>query len=116
MLPSFTKPSNTEAAESLVPSIPGGGLTHRFLSSLDNKWPIPTISLLQYVFEGDNRGDAGIFVALLNRVLKLNLQSEFTSQLYGGHPNIWSKESLNQKVGSRVYSGRRMTRVCLDEE
>jgi len=47
---------------------------------LDSKWPIPTISLLQYVFEGDNRGYAGTFVALLNRVLKLDLQSEFTFQ------------------------------------
>lgn len=102
--------------ESLVPSIPGGGLTYRFLSSLDNKWPIPTISLLQYVFEGDNRGDAGIFVALLNRVLKLNLQSEFTSQFYGRYPNVCPKESLSQKVGSKVYSGRRMTRLCLDKE
>lgn len=116
MLPSFTKPSNTEATESLVPSILGGGLTYRFLSSLDNKWPIPTISLLQYVFEGDNRGDAGILVALLNRVLKLNLQSEFNYQFYGVYPHATLQESSSQKVGSRAYSARRMTRLCMDKE
>lgn len=89
LLPSFTTP-NAEAKEPPVPPIPGGGLTYRFLSSLDSKWPIPTLSLMQYVFEGDNRADAGIFVALLNRVLKLNLQSEFTSQFHGRYSNRWA--------------------------
>jgi len=96
--------------------MPGGGLTYRLLSSLDNQWPIPIISVLQYVFEGDNRGDASIFVALLNRVLKLNLQSEFTSQFCGGYSDATPQESSSQKVGSRVYLGRRMTSLCLDEE
>lgn len=85
MLPSFTEPPNTEAKELPVPSVPGGGLTSSILSSLDSKWPIPTISLLQFAFEGDNRGDAGIFVALLNRVLKLNLQSEFSAPFNRGY-------------------------------
>jgi len=37
---------------------------------------------LQYVIEGANRGDADMLVALMNCVLELNAQDEFTSYLW----------------------------------
>jgi proteasome assembly chaperone 2 len=43
-----------------IPLIPGGGLTRRLLAALSappNGAP-PTAALLQFVLEGDNRGDA----------------------------------------------------------
>ncbi|CAG7846171.1 Proteasome assembly chaperone 2 {ECO:0000256/PIRNR:PIRNR010044} [Serendipita indica DSM 11827] len=57
-----------------VPVIPGGGLARRILSSLSTA-NIPTLAILQFVMEGDNRGDAGMMVAVLNRVLDLDLQA-----------------------------------------
>ncbi|PPQ62923.1 hypothetical protein CVT24_006163 [Panaeolus cyanescens] len=52
-----------------LPFIPGGGLTRRILGSLPSEWSIPTASLLQFVIEGDNRLDAGLFASVVIKVL-----------------------------------------------
>ncbi|KAF8919886.1 PAC2 family-domain-containing protein [Mucidula mucida] len=54
--------------ESPVPFIPGGGLTRRILSSLPPSWPIPTVSLLQFVLEGDNKADAQMLASVVAQV------------------------------------------------
>ncbi|PVF98952.1 hypothetical protein CPB86DRAFT_757524 [Serendipita vermifera] len=66
--------SNTKDSSSDIPFIPGGGLTRRVLNTLGESWKIPFVVLLQFVFEGDNRGDAGMMVALINRLLDLKLE------------------------------------------
>jgi len=71
-LKSETEPAQTKDGD--IPFIPSGGLTRRMLQSLGPDWPIPTFALLHFVFEGDNRGDAGMLVALVNEVFELKLQ------------------------------------------
>jgi hypothetical protein len=71
-LRSETEPVQTKDGD--IPFIPSGGLTRRMLQSLGPDWPIPTFALLHFVFEGDNRGDAGMLVALVNQVFELKLQ------------------------------------------
>jgi len=76
-IPEYTSPlqhlqSNKD--EGSVPFIPGGGLTRRFLSSIlrpktTKAWAIPTVSLLQFVVEGDNRADANLLAAVVAKVL-----------------------------------------------
>jgi proteasome assembly chaperone 2 len=68
--------ANTKDSTSDVPFMPGGGLTRRVLNSLGENWKVPFVVLLQFVFEGDNRGDAGMMVALVNRLLDLKLERE----------------------------------------
>ncbi|KAG8796677.1 hypothetical protein FRC17_007969, partial [Serendipita sp. 399] len=53
--------SGEEADPTFVPFIPGGGLTRRMLSlTASSEWAIPTLAILQFVMEGDNRADAGM--------------------------------------------------------
>lgn len=54
---------------SSVPFIPGGGLTRRILSSLPNGWDIPVVSVLQFVSEGDNSGDARLLAAVVSKAI-----------------------------------------------
>lgn len=73
-----SEPTDTKA----VPPIPGGGLTRRMLTSLESgtgnvekgTWTIPIVTILQYVFEGDNRGDAGMLLAIINKALDLQIK------------------------------------------
>ncbi|KAG8809742.1 hypothetical protein FRC19_005037 [Serendipita sp. 401] len=77
-LPDYLQTEAAKAKEGegdTVPFIPGGGLTRRMLSSIGPEWKIPTLAILQFVMEGDNRGDSGMQVALLNRLLQLHIQS-----------------------------------------
>jgi proteasome assembly chaperone 2 len=60
------QPSGTASED---PFIPGGGLTRRILTSLGAEWQIPTVALLQFVLEGDNRPDARIMATVVARVL-----------------------------------------------
>lgn len=57
------------ANEGSIPFIPGGGLSRRYLSSLPTGWTTPTIGLLHFVVEGDNRADANLFAAIVAKVL-----------------------------------------------
>lgn len=69
--PVMQHPETTAATnEGPVPFIPGGGLTRRLLSSLPVGWNIPTICLLQFVVEGDNRGDAHMLAVITAKVLQ----------------------------------------------
>jgi len=53
-----------------VPFIPGGGIARRLLSSIPNSWQIPTVCLLQYTMEGDNRPDAQLLATVAAKVLE----------------------------------------------
>ncbi|KAF9049932.1 PAC2 family-domain-containing protein [Panaeolus papilionaceus] len=57
-----------------LPFIPGGGITRRILGSLPSQWGIPTASLLQFVVEGDNRADAGLFASAVAMALGRQLE------------------------------------------
>ncbi|KAG6369546.1 PAC2 family-domain-containing protein [Boletus reticuloceps] len=52
-----------------VPFIPGGGITYRLLSSIPDSWQIPTVGLLQYAMEGDNRLDAQLLATVAAKAL-----------------------------------------------
>jgi hypothetical protein len=92
---SETEPVQTKDGD--IPFIPSGGLTRRILQSLGPDWPIPTFALLHFVFEGDNRGDAGMLVALVNQVLDLKLQSEFCLCVL--HFLTYVQKSRSRRVG-----------------
>ncbi|KAG6900494.1 hypothetical protein C0993_009804 [Termitomyces sp. T159_Od127] len=66
-----------------VPFIPGGGLTRRIMASLPPNWNIPTASLLQFVLEGDNRGDARLLAAVVAKVIGHDV-------LEWQQPNSWN--------------------------
>jgi proteasome assembly chaperone 2 len=73
-IPPYTSPVSQHPhlptpSEPDIPFIPGGGLTHRILSSLPSPWPIPVAALLQFVIEGDNRSDASLFAMVVSKVL-----------------------------------------------
>ncbi|KAI0266802.1 PAC2 family-domain-containing protein [Gloeopeniophorella convolvens] len=76
-IPKYTSPvpQHPGAAqnEGPIPFIPGGGLTRRILSSLPETWSVPTISILQFVLEGDNRYDASLLAAVAAKVLSLQI-------------------------------------------
>ena len=83
-IPPYTFSSPQSAVnDAAIPFIPGGGLTRRILSSIPPQWPIPTASLLQFVLEGDNRTDAGLFAAAVAKVVGLNSSENWTQ------PNSW---------------------------
>ena len=75
--------SQNGVKDTAIPFIPGGGLTRRILSSIPSRWPIPTASLLQFVLEGDNRTDAGLFATAVAKVVGLHLPENWTQ------PNSW---------------------------
>lgn len=71
-IPAYTSPVpqhiHDDGSEPPAPFIPGGGLTRRIISSLPPSWPIPTVSLLQFVLEGDNKADAQMFASVIAQV------------------------------------------------
>jgi proteasome assembly chaperone 2 len=75
-IPVYTSPvlqhPQATTNEGSIPFIPGGGLTRRFLSSLPSAWTIPTVSLLQFVVEGDNRADANLLAVVTAKVLAVD--------------------------------------------
>ena len=76
LIPEYTSPVPQRPQPSLnedsIPFIPGGGLTRRLLSSIPAGWSIPTVSLLQFVVEGDNRADANLLAVVAAKVLGFN--------------------------------------------
>ncbi|KIJ68149.1 hypothetical protein HYDPIDRAFT_83335 [Hydnomerulius pinastri MD-312] len=76
----------TESDSSAVPFIPGGGLARRILSSVPSSWQIPTVCLLQYVMEGDNRADAHLLALVVAKVLEKSVPTpEWTQPTSWGH-------------------------------
>jgi len=72
-IPPYSSPLSrdlrSEGSSWLVPFIPGGGIAHRLLSSIPNSWQIPTVCLLQYAMEGDNRPDAQLLATVAAKAL-----------------------------------------------
>ena len=108
-LKSETEPAQTKDGD--IPFIPSGGLTRRMLQSLGPDWPIPTFALLHFVFEGDNRGDAGMLVALVNEVFELKLQRKLCLCVF--HFLTYVQKSRSQRAGKRDCLVPVMTVVCL---
>ncbi|KAF8737391.1 hypothetical protein AX14_012891 [Amanita brunnescens Koide BX004] len=74
-IPTYSSPVSQHPRagdDTSIPFIPGGGLTRRILSSLPKNWSIPTATLLQFVSEGDNRGDAHLLAAAVAKVLDID--------------------------------------------
>lgn len=75
-IPKYTSPvmqhPQATTNEGSIPFIPGGGLTRRFLSSLPSTWATPTVSLLQFVVEGDNRADANLLAVVTAKVVGMD--------------------------------------------
>ncbi|KAG7446322.1 uncharacterized protein BT62DRAFT_1075904 [Guyanagaster necrorhizus] len=71
-IPKYSSPvpqwPQDENDEPDIPFIPGGGLTRRTLASLPREWIIPTVALLQFVLEGDNRADAHMLAIVATKV------------------------------------------------
>ncbi|KAF5370560.1 hypothetical protein D9758_001882 [Tetrapyrgos nigripes] len=70
MSPIPQKPGNGD--ESIVPFIPGGGLTRRLLSSTPKSWTIPTAALLRFALDGDNRADAMSLAAITAQIIGIS--------------------------------------------
>ncbi|KAI9569646.1 PAC2 family-domain-containing protein [Boletus coccyginus] len=72
-IPPYSSPLSrdlrSEGSSWHVPFIPGGGIAHRLLSSIPNSWQIPTVCLLQYAMEGDNRPEAQLLAAVAAKAL-----------------------------------------------
>ncbi|KAG9316605.1 PAC2 family-domain-containing protein [Chiua virens] len=67
-----------------VPFIPGGGIAHRLLSSIPDSWQIPTVFLLQYAMEGDNRLDAQLLATVVAKALGATIIPTWTQ------PTAWA--------------------------
>ncbi|KLO19520.1 hypothetical protein SCHPADRAFT_918582 [Schizopora paradoxa] len=65
-----------ETSSTDAPFIPGGGLTRRILSTLSSTdstiTHVPTACILQFVLEGDNRGDAVYFARAVAELLSID--------------------------------------------
>lgn len=72
-----------------VPFIPGGGLTRRILSSVPEKWSTPVLSLLQFVFEGDNRADAQLLASVVSKVFDALPTDKRGSEIDWKQPKSW---------------------------
>ncbi|KIM69806.1 hypothetical protein SCLCIDRAFT_13164 [Scleroderma citrinum Foug A] len=79
-VPQFVHPDQDLSGD---PFIPGGGLTRRILSSIPDSWKIPTVCLLQYVMEGDNRSDAHLLAAVAAKILNANVTSWIQPTTWG---------------------------------
>ena len=71
-----------EGTESLmprpaIPIVPGGGLTRRLLSAFSTglEKPIPIAAIVQFVVEGDNRGDAEFFARTTSHVVGIEVDN-----------------------------------------
>jgi len=76
--------------EEAIPFIPGGGLTRRILSSFPQKWSTPVISLLQFVFEGDNRADAQLLASVVSKLLYALPTDKRASEIDWKQPKSWN--------------------------
>jgi len=93
-LPQYTFSDSVK--DSVIPFIPGGGLTWRILNSLPPQWPVPTASLLRFVSEGDNRIDAALFAAAVAQVLGLSIE-------HWTQPNSWRQGLFGAPHDGTLY-------------
>ncbi|KAJ4476950.1 PAC2 family-domain-containing protein [Lentinula edodes] len=88
-IPKYTSPvpqkpgANNDGSQ--VPFIPGGGITHRMLSSLPKTWSIPLAVLLRFALDGDNRADAHSLASIVAQVMGIDITSIQWKQ-----PESWS--------------------------
>lgn len=79
-----------EGSAGAVPFIPGGGLTRRILSSFPQKWSTPVLSLLQFVFEGDNRVDAQLLASVVSKLFDTLPLDNGPSEIDWKQPKSWN--------------------------
>lgn len=73
-----------------VPFIPGGGLTRRILSSFPQNWSTPVLSLLQFVFEGDNRADAQLLASVVSEMFDALPADDKVTEINWKQPKSWN--------------------------
>lgn len=73
-----------------APFTPGGGLTRRILSSFPQGWPTPTMSLLRFVSEGDNRGDAQFLASVVSKLFDEPSAANGASNIEWKQPRSWN--------------------------
>lgn len=73
----------------------------RLLSDMNSRdWLIPTVALVQYVLEGDNRGDAHLMASVLTKVL--GLESKKTESGWK-EPSSWKQGLFGTGFDSTLY-------------
>lgn len=73
-----------------VPFIPGGGLTRRILSSFPQGLSTPVLSLLQFVFEGDNRADAQLLASVVSKLFNAPSTGNGQTEVKWKQPKSWN--------------------------
>jgi hypothetical protein len=90
------------------PSLPGGGLTRRFLSSIPENWSINTGFLIWMGMEGDNRDDAALVAGVLAKILSTDGQIKghylLCHSRHHVHSIVLHQNGRSRKAGDRVYS------------
>jgi proteasome assembly chaperone 2 len=95
----FSAPSVDDPAQ--IPFIPGGGLTRRIITSLPQHWATPIASILQFVLEGDNRGDAMMMASVVSKVL--GFDSTIASNGGWKEPKSWDRGLFGTPHDQTLY-------------
>jgi len=95
-IPKYTSPVSQQGDDQ-VPFIPGGGLTKRILSSLPQPWNTPIASILQFVLEGDNRGDARLMASVVVKIVGLDGDLEWKE------PASWERGLFGAPQDQSLY-------------
>lgn len=86
-----------------VPFIPGGGLTRRVLSSFPQKWSTPVLSLLQFVFEGDNRADAQLLASVVSKFYHASPVENGVTKIEWKQPKSWNSGLFGTPHDQTLY-------------
>jgi proteasome assembly chaperone 2 len=92
---------HAKPASEQVPIVPGGGLTRRLLSSLPSSFP-PTVALLQFVMEGDNREDAKLLATAVARILGEGVLAKLPPTGWQ-EPGSWKMGLFGTEADSTLY-------------
>jgi proteasome assembly chaperone 2 len=93
--------AHSKPATDKVPIVPGGGLTRRLLSSLPSPFP-PTVALLQFVMEGDNREDAKLLATAVARILGESVLAKLPPAGWQ-EPGSWKMGLFGTEADSTLY-------------
>lgn len=98
----FSHPRERGITEA-VPFIPGGGLTRRILSSLPQEWSTPTLSLLQFTCEGDNRADAQLLASVVSKLFDVPPTENGASNIRWKQPKSWDSGLFGTPHDQTLY-------------
>jgi len=69
LLTSLPRYSSASTPNDNIPTMPGGGLTRRVLTSIPEAWAIRTGVLVMFALEGDNRTDGTLMAGVIAKLL-----------------------------------------------